>query len=102
MDEIRKRTRPIAEKYGIKKVFVFGSYAKGTAKEKSDIDFIIEKKGSRILSLFDMGALYSDFEKAFGEIDLVTLESIRDERGGFAIPGFADAASREMVEVYAG
>ena len=41
MDEIRERVRPICEAYKVKKLFLFGSYARGEATEESDVDFHI-------------------------------------------------------------
>ena len=36
---------PLFIKHGIKRAIVFGSYAKGTASENSDIDIVIDSKG---------------------------------------------------------
>lgn len=33
---------PILQKYGVKKASLFGSYARGTADEQSDVDILIE------------------------------------------------------------
>lgn len=33
---------PVLKKYGVKKAALFGSYARGVADEKSDIDILIE------------------------------------------------------------
>ena len=41
VDEITAAVKPIAEKYGIDKVWLFGSYARGEATEKSDVDLLI-------------------------------------------------------------
>ena len=38
IDEIRDKIRPICEKYKIEKVWLFGSYARGEAREDSDVD----------------------------------------------------------------
>lgn len=40
--EIADKVRPIAKAYGIDKVYLFGSYARGEATEESDIDFYVE------------------------------------------------------------
>ena len=43
IDEIKSITVPVAKQYGLEKVALFGSYAKGEQKETSDIDLIIKK-----------------------------------------------------------
>ena len=43
IEEIRKIAVPVAKQYGVEKVALFGSYAKGEQKESSDIDLIIKK-----------------------------------------------------------
>ena len=37
-----KENREIFDKYGVKKIGLFGSYAAGAATEESDIDILIE------------------------------------------------------------
>ena len=41
IEEIREKVKPIAEKYGIEKVWLFGSYARGEATEDRDGDLMI-------------------------------------------------------------
>lgn len=43
IDEIKKIISPIASRYGVERVFLFGSYARGEATEESDLDFRIDK-----------------------------------------------------------
>ena len=33
--------KPIAEKYKVKAIYLFGSYARGEANESSDLDFLV-------------------------------------------------------------
>lgn len=40
-EEIVKIVKPIAGKYGIKELYLFGSYARGEADENSDLDFLV-------------------------------------------------------------
>lgn len=40
-NEIAARVRPIAEKYRVQAVYLFGSYARGEADETSDLDFLV-------------------------------------------------------------
>lgn len=43
IEEIREKTVPIAKSYGIKRMSLFGSYARGDAKDDSDVDICIDK-----------------------------------------------------------
>lgn len=52
---IRNAVIPIGKAYGVKRIYLFGSYAKGTANENSDIDLLIEKgKPMSLLKLSSM------------------------------------------------
>ena len=42
--EIIYIVKPIADKYNIQEVYLFGSYAKGKAKGTSDVDLLISSK----------------------------------------------------------
>lgn len=78
IEEIAERVRPIAKRYGISKVYLFGSYARGEATEESDVDLLIDARN--ICGLFALGGVYADLEEALNkEIDLVTIEAL-DER----------------------
>ena len=52
---IRKKAVPILKKSGVARSAVFGSVARGEAKRKSDIDFLIEFEGKK--TLFDLVGL---------------------------------------------
>ena len=68
---IKERITPICEKYPIRKAYLFGSYARGDATEKSDVDIRIE---GDIKSFFTLCGIYSDFEDALGmELDLLSV-----------------------------
>ena len=42
VDEIKNIVAPIAQEYGVDSLYLFGSYSKGSASEKSDIDLRID------------------------------------------------------------
>lgn len=55
VDEIRQIIKELSNKYDIRNAYLFGSYARGEATEKSDIDIVIQGgkdfKGGSIFSL---------------------------------------------------
>lgn len=59
-------------------MYLFGSYAKGTATRDSDIDLLIEK--GLPLSLLKMSGLRQDAIDALGlDVDLVSLSGIDED-----------------------
>lgn len=56
IDEIKSYIRPVVEKYPIEKVILYGSYARGDASDKSDIDLVVESRGRlRNRKIFALG-----------------------------------------------
>lgn len=41
IEDIEMLVKPIAEKYKVKEIYLFGSYARGEADESSDLDFLV-------------------------------------------------------------
>ena len=39
--DITRLVKPIAEKYKVQEIYLFGSYARGEADESSDLDFLV-------------------------------------------------------------
>lgn len=78
ISSIKKAITPIAKQYGISKVFLFGSYAKGTANENSDIDLLVEK--GKPMSLLKLSGMRQECEEALKHsVDLVTTTGIEHE-----------------------
>ena len=95
VDEIKQIVAPIAMKYDVDQVFLFGSYARGEANGSSDIDFIIEKGRLRGLQLAGMLCDLQDmFDKG---VDLLTFSGIKDDA---EYPGFKQNIERDMVAIY--
>ena len=92
LDEIKAIAAPIAKKYGVAAMYIFGSYARGEATATSDIDFRIER--GRIRSLFELSAMYNALSEGFQkDLDLLTSQNIE--------PEFLAAIRPEEVLVYA-
>jgi len=95
INEIRSIVAPIAAKYDVDRVFLFGSYAKDEANGASDIDFVVDK--GRLLGLKFAGML-GDLQDSFGKnVDLLTSSSLIDHRN---YSNFADRIQEDMVVVY--
>ena len=91
IDEIKNIVAPIAKAYGVQRVFLFGSYARGEATKNSDVDLRVDKGNLR--GMFALGALYSDLEDSLGkDLDLLTTGSL-DQR-------FLDQIAGEEIVLY--
>ena len=77
---IRQTVIPLAEKYNIDKIELFGSYANGIASEKSDVDFLVTF-AARAPSIFKvMGFMQELRDKLNCHVDVVTLPAVRPDK----------------------
>ena len=53
IDEIKELVAPVAARYDIEAIYLFGSYARGEANEDSDIDILLEKGDIKGLQVLD-------------------------------------------------
>jgi len=68
--DIKKAVAPVAEKYGVKRVFLFGSYARGDNTEESDIDLRCE--GGDIYGPWMSNGFQDDMQNVLGmKVDVV-------------------------------
>ncbi len=84
MNELQAIICPILRDYGVRRAYLFGSYARGEATAQSDIDLRID--GGRIRSMFGLGALYHELTQEFreGTKDSVYRPAINGMRNLFA------------------
>jgi predicted nucleotidyltransferase len=74
----RRKILETAARYGASHVRVFGSVARGTADEASDIDFLVTLAPDR--SLLDLGGLLYELHQMLGvEVDVVAEEGLRSK-----------------------
>lgn len=100
--EIQAIVIPIAKKYRLRAVYLFGSYARGTAGVDSDVDLLIDTEGTDIKSLLDLAAVYCDLEEALGkQVDLLTLSSFTQETRMPSEAAFRDTVNGERKILYA-
>lgn len=101
IEEIKNRVTPIADKYALKAVYVFGSYARNEATAESDVDILIDRTGSVIKGMFDMGNLYNELCQSIGkEIDLVTTHTLTQQSTQKRNPIFVENLHAERIQIY--
>ena len=100
IEELRQRIAPIAEQYELRAVYLFGSYARNEATDNSDVDILIDRAGSKIKGMFDMGGLYSDLCDGIGKkVDLVTLQTLEQPSTLARTPWFVENVKAEMRQL---
>jgi predicted nucleotidyltransferase len=93
IDEITNIVAPIARSYGIGRLALFGSYARGDATTNSDIDLRIIDKGS-LRGMFQLAGFNYDLEEKFDiHVDVLPTDAISDE--------ILDEITKEEIIVYA-
>ena len=91
LTDIRKKISPICQSYGVKKCFLFGSYARGEAYEHSDIDLRIEP--GKINSLFLLSGFYTDVKESLNK-DIDIISDLPDNQN------FCDNLHKEEILLY--
>ncbi|MBE6931293.1 MAG: nucleotidyltransferase [Ruminococcaceae bacterium] len=101
LDEIRSIVKPIAQKYGLKAVYLFGSYARGTATEESDVDLLIDTSGTTVKSLLQVAAIYCELEEALGKpVDLLTVSALEQRVQRSSELAFREEVWNGKVDLY--
>ncbi|MBI2174792.1 MAG: nucleotidyltransferase family protein [Candidatus Omnitrophica bacterium] len=90
---ILREHEDVLKKYKVKRIGLFGSYAKGTQRRKSDIDFLVEFEQP---NFDDFMSLASYLEKLFGKkIDILTPEGVK----GIRVRGIAEKITKNLLYV---
>jgi uncharacterized protein len=65
----------------VKRVYLFGSYARGEANEGSDVDLLLDLDEKATVTYFTLGGFLGDMEDALQrKVDIVTSDSLRPDR----------------------
>ena len=78
IDELKTILKDILKNFSVKKAILFGSYAKNTPTEKSDIDLVIDSDG-KLLNIYFYGLLENLVEKLNKEVDLFEISEIQKD-----------------------
>ena len=92
VDEIRTIVTPLVEPFPVVRVILFGSYARGEATEKSDVDLIIDSEGA--LSFWELLGLIGDIvTKMPIKVDILGMDEVKK-------PDLLNSISNEGVTIY--
>ena len=70
---IRSRVMPVLDKHHVEMCILFGSYAKGRANEKSDVDLLVKTDASGLDFFKLVDELYNALSK---KVDLITTKQL--------------------------
>ena len=89
---IRRRAIPVLRRYHIRRASLFGSFARGEQRKKSDVDLLVDVP--KRMGLFEFIGLKQDLEQRLGRpVDLVTYAYIH--------PFLKERILNEQVVIYA-
>ena len=92
IEEIKGVAASVGRQYGVERIFLFGSYARGDNNETSDIDFRIDK--GNIRGLFQLCGFKNKLEDSLGkEVDVLTTQSLDNN--------FLNHIAKEEILLYA-
>ena len=91
IDQIRDMATPVAQNYGVRRMSLFGSYARGEATDSSDLDFLIDE--GKMRGLMQYMGFVMELEDLFGcHVDVV-MDGIDDK-------AFLNMIQKEAVLLY--
>jgi predicted nucleotidyltransferase len=86
---LRRERGTLSSRYPIHRLALFGSWARGEAREDSDVDVLVEVDSSIGLRFVDLAA---DIERAVGRpVDLVSRRAIKSSLWSRIEPDLIDA-----------
>ena len=92
INDIKRIVRPLAEKYRISEVYIFGSYARNEATAYSDIDFLVF--GGNDFKLTSVFAFAEELRRAIDkEIDVFEINEVNTDSS------FYETIMKEKVKV---
>lgn len=93
LEVIRHKVTPLAQKYGVKSLALFGSYARGEADVNSDVDILIDCGNGRIIGMLTYLSFVNELESVLKcHVDVVT--------SGISDKEFLSAIKKEGILLY--
>ena len=100
IDNVKQKIVPVLKAHKVSRAGIFGSYAWGEQKKRSDVDILVEIPDDR--SLLEVAGLKGDLEKALRKkVDLVEYELIRKElKKSILKDEISVALWKEIIKLY--
>ena len=76
IDEIKSVLKKVCKNFDVEKAILFGSYARNTQTENSDIDIVIDSNG-KLLNIYFYGLLEELVESLHKNVDLIEISEIK-------------------------
>lgn len=78
LNRIKEIVKPIALKYQVKEIYLFGSYARGEANDESDLDFLVF--GGENFKLTLIFSLAEELREAFQKnVDVFEIHEVNQQ-----------------------
>lgn len=78
LNKIKEIVKPIALKYQVKEIYLFGSYARGEANDESDLDFLVF--GGENFKLTMIFSLAEELREAFQKnVDVFEIHEVNKQ-----------------------
>lgn len=89
---LKSKKEYFIKKYGIEIIGIFGSYARGEARNNSDIDILYRYSSTKNIGLFGLLKMIGELENIFHKkIDLIPFEKLK--------PFVEESAKKDMIRV---
>jgi predicted nucleotidyltransferase len=101
LEQIKDLSEPIARKYQLQALWVFGSYARGEATEESDIDFLMDYTNSIAMTFRGFMGISEELKLTFSKkIDLISTSSLYTPRMEQYFSTFVNLVTNDKVLLY--
>jgi predicted nucleotidyltransferase len=101
LEQIKELVEPIAQKYKLKTLWVFGSYARGEPTDDSDIDLLMDFTDLTAKNLRGFVNMAEEFEQILDKkVDLISINSLYCHIMKKYFYNFMNIVSNEKVMLY--
>jgi|MudIll2142460700_1097286.scaffolds.fasta_scaffold85379_2 hypothetical protein len=94
---LKKELPYLKEKYGVERIVLYGSFAKGKPKRTSDVDILVDVRRAIGLEIVDLANMLED--RLGRRVDIATLSHYKRSFGNPRYKHIAEDISKSMIYV---